>query len=221
MRKRPFLLFLCSLLFLYFPVEWTIRLSSGQPFRWVEALFFVLLPLFLIFGLIKVTKVGWYTLVSMIALWGIQDLNLYYSTRGQAWSLLSHLGIYLLSLSYFINPRVRHLYFDPKMRWWRTKPRFETFLPLVIQRENHWDYPTMRNISEGGCFLETSQLGGVAEKVFVYILLPIPLSVSVIKVEGEVRWVSNSQSKRGMGIQFHGLSQSEQSVIREFVHRGF
>jgi Tfp pilus assembly protein PilZ len=106
------------------------------------------------------------------------------------------------------------------MRWWRTKPRFETFLPLVIQRENQWDYPTMRNISEGGCFLETSQLGTVAEKVLIYILLPIPLRVSVIKVEGEVRWVSNSESKLGMGIQFHGLSQNDQSVIREFVRRG-
>ncbi len=220
MRRRPVLLFVSALLLLYFPIEWSWRLSTGHPFTWLESCIFGIIPFFLIAGLLKVTKVGWYTLIAMVFLWGLQDLNLYYSTRGKTWSFLSHLGIYLFSLSYFINPRVRHLYFDPKLRWWRTKPRFETHLPIIIKRENHWDYPIMKNISEGGCFLETLELGQVSDPVVMNILLPLPLPASVIKVEGEVRWLSNSESKKGMGIQFKNLAPTDMISIKEFVRRG-
>lgn len=220
MYRRPFLLFLSTLLFLYFPLEWGYQLYQGHPFHWIDALLDSVLPFFLMFGLLRVTRVGWYTLVALIALLGIRDLNTYYTVHGKPWSLFSHLGIYLFSLSYFINPRVRHLYFDPKLRWWRTKPRFETYLPLIMNLNHNWDYPVMKNISEGGCFLETKEVGAVADKVFLKIPLPIPLSVSVIKVEGEVRWVNNSENKQGMGIQFRNLTPTDQFAIQEFVRLG-
>ena len=220
MRRRPLLLLFSALLFFYFPIELGIRLYSGHPCSWVELVFFGLLPLVLIAGLVKVSKVGWYTLVALIALWGVQDLNLYYSTRGKTWSFLSHLGIYLFSLSYFINPRIRHLYFDPKLRWWRTKPRFETHLPAVMKWGAQWDYPILRNISEGGCFLELDQFLAISDMVSLNIPLPIPLTTSVIKVEGEVRWVSKDEKNPGMGIQFKGVSSKDLEAIKEFIRRG-
>ncbi len=219
MHRRPILLIIFALFFLYFPMEWGYRLYQKHPFNWIEAILLGVLPCLLIVGLVRVTQVGWYALVALIALWGVQDLNIYYSTRGKAWNFISHLGIYLFSLSYFINPRIRHLYFDPKLRWWRTKPRFETYLPMIINRNNSWEYPTMRNISEGGCFLETKQFGVISEKVFLNMLLPVPLSVSVIQVEGEIRWVCDSETKPGMGIQFKNLAEKDLSAIQEFVRR--
>lgn len=220
MRRRPFLLFVSALLLLYFPLEWLFRLYSHHSFSWVEAMLFGAIPLFLIGGLLKVNKLGWYTLVAMVALWGIQDLNTYYSTHGHSWKLLSHLGIYIFSLSYFINPRVRHIYFDPKLRWWRQKPRYETHVPTVIQNQSVWDYPVMKNISEGGCFLETKQLFPISDTLSLNILLPVPLTVSVIKVSGEVRWISDSDSKPGMGIQFQNLAAKDASAIQDFLKRG-
>lgn len=220
MRRRPVLLLLSALLFLYFPLEWGLRLYNGHPFYGIEALIFGAFPFVLIAGLVRVTKVGWYTLVALVALWGIQDLNVYYSTRGKTWSFFSHLGIYLFSLSYFINPRIRHLYFDPKLRWWRTKPRFETHLPMMIKNGAQWDYPTLRNISEGGCFLETDQLLPISEIIALNIPLPVPLTTSVIKLEGEVRWVSQSDNKRGMGVQFKEVTSKDLGVIKEFIRRG-
>lgn len=220
MVKRPVLLLLASILFLYFPVEWSYKLVKNYPFHGLDFIFYAVLPLFLLVGLVRVTKVGWYTLIAFVALLGVQDLNVYYASRGQPWSLVSHLAIYIFSLSYFINPRVRHLYFDPKLRWWRTKPRFETYLPLIIRRDHLWDYPVMKNISEGGCFIETQHLGGVADKIRLSIPLPVPLSLSVIQVEGEVRWVSESQSRTGMGIQFKNLGPKDLFAIKEFVRLG-
>jgi Tfp pilus assembly protein PilZ len=91
---------------------------------------------------------------------------------------------------------------------------------MVIKRGSEWDYPTMRNISEGGCFLETTNLGGISEMVHLNILLPLPLPVSVIKAQGEVRWVSDSESHSGMGIQFKELSSKDLTAIKEFLRRG-
>ena len=220
MNRRPFLLFLSSLVFLYFPLELGYRAVHTHKFSWVDCFFFGIVPIFLIVRLLRVTKLGWYTLVAMVALWGIHDLHLFYATRGGDWRFFSHLAIYILSLSYFINPRVRHLYFDPKMRWWRTKPRFETHHPTITLRDKIWDYPVMRNISEGGCFLETQRECSISDKIFLNIPLPVPLSVSVIKAEGEVRWISKSESKPGIGVQFKNLSPQDLLAVQQFVKIG-
>lgn len=219
MHRRPILLIISALLLLYFPMERGYHFYLHKNISFLDAILFGLIPIFLIAGLVKVTRVGWYTLIAMIALWGIQDLNVYYLSHGKNWSFFLHLGIYAFSLSYFINPRVKHLYFDPKLRWWRTKPRYETHLSLIVKQDNYWDYPLMRNISEGGCFLETKSVYSLDGKIDLSIPLPVPLKISVIQLEGEVRWVSLSESKPGMGIQFKNISNKNLSALKDFVRR--
>jgi hypothetical protein len=220
MRKRPLALFFCSLLFLYFPLELFFRWSQqgrGEIFDFVLS---VVLPLTLMAGLIRVSKVGWYTLIAMVALWGVRDLYEYYHSEGMGVGpLLVHISIYCLSMGYFINPRVRHLYFDPKLRWWRTKPRYETHVPFIMASEAEWQYPILRNISEGGCFIETSHLLNVNDSIDIAIPLPVPLSVSVIKTKGEVRWVSTNPVRHGMGVQFIDAPPLHTKAIREYVRR--
>lgn len=222
MRKKPFLLFLCASLFLYFPVEFFLRLW-GQGMAHVESfdvLLSVILPLVLIAGLLRVTKAGWYTLVAVIALWGIRDLYIYYSKHGQSLTpLFVHLVIYITSLSYFINPRVRHLYFDARLRWWRTKPRYETHLPFVLRSRSEWHYPILGNISEGGCFVETPHAFELNDKVEITIPLPIPLNLSVIKTMAEIRWVSRNPLRLGIGVQFENLTPPTTKALKQFVHK--
>jgi len=221
MKKRPLSLFLSSLLFLYFPFELFIRVwtKDFSPAT-TDILLSVVFPIALLFGLIRVTLVGWYNLIALISLWGVRDLYEYYMSRGASLgALIVHLGIYALSLSYFINPRIRHLYFDPKMRWWKTKPRYETHMALMTSHDKRWDYPILRNISEGGCFIETPTPAGMNETVAIAIPLPVPLEVSVIKAVGTVRWVSRSPSMHGMGIQFNDPDPQHVRAIQEFVRR--
>ena len=221
MRKKPLSLFLASLIFLYFPLEYFWELSTlKEPFTAVSCVLSIVLPLILIAGLLRVTKVGWYTLVATIALWGIWDLNHYYQSRTTSVGpLITHLSIYLISLGYFINPRIRHLYFDPKLRWWRQKPRYETHLPFMMHNQTDWFYPVLRNISEGGCFIETPHLLHANDKIAISIPLPVPLGVSVIKTQGEVRWVSKNPLRQGMGIQFVNFDRSNGRAIREYVRQ--
>lgn len=221
MRTRPFFLFACSLLFLYFPLESVSRWwNDGAKPNGGDFLFSFVLPILLILGLIRVTKLGWYTLIALVALWGIRDLQQFYAaeTRDIA-PLVVHLLIYTVSIFYFITPRVRHLYFDPKQRWWRTKPRYETHLPFLLKNQGEWHYPILRNVSEGGCFVETAHPLSVHEKIHVTIPLPVPLNVSVIKAEGEVRWISKNPLCSGMGVEFREATEPNREALREFVRR--
>jgi hypothetical protein len=219
MRKRPVLLFISALLFLYFPLEFLWRVFGEAPFRFADFCLSFFLPILMLYGLIRVTKIGWYTLVAVVALLGIRDLQSYYAAQGNMIQFLVHILIYMASLSYFINPRIRHLYFDPKSRWWRTKRRYETHLPFLLNHSSVWHYPLLKNISEGGCFIETPHPLEVSDLVKITIPLPVPLGVSVLRTEGEVRWVSNHPRRCGMGIQFRNIEPAHERALREFVRQ--
>lgn len=220
MRKRPLSLFLSALLFLYFPIAMVWRWTQGSPIVALDILLSGVFPLVLLVGLIRVTKIGWYTLIAVVALWGFRDLYDYYGSNGaNQWMLFTHLVIYCVSLAYFINPRVRHLYFDPKLRWWRVKPRYETHISFLMNHQENWHYPILRNISEGGCFIETPHLLAVGDMLQISIPLPIPLSVSVLRTSGEVRWVSNNPLRLGMGVQFKDPAPAHAKALKEYVHR--
>ncbi|MEZ4749995.1 MAG: PilZ domain-containing protein [Bdellovibrionota bacterium] len=190
MRRRPIALTLCALVFLYFPISWGVQVWRGHPVYFGDVLFSLILPALLLVGLMRVVRVGWYTLIAFGFIWGARDLYIYYSSQGANLApIVVHLFIYLVRLSYFINPRVRHLYFDPRMHWWKTKQRFETHMPTIVRHQGEWFYPIMRNISEGGCFWKSPRHAG--ERSLGHSSpLPEPLNVPVIKARGEIRWVS-------------------------------
>lgn len=219
MQKRPALIFFCALMFLYFPAETLFQWRhNGIQLTTSDIIISLVLPVVLLFGLLRVNQFGWYTLIAGVTLWGIRDLNEYYLSHGAPGSaLFIHLCIYVLSLGYFINPRIRHLYFDPKARWWRTKPRYETNLPILLNHQAQWHYPILKNMSEGGCFIETPHLFESSELIQIAIPLPYPLNVSVIRTTGEVRWVSKNPMRMGMGIQFRNLSPESEKAVRAFV----
>lgn len=218
MPKRPLTLVLAALVFLYFPAEVFDNYWHHHHVSALDLLLSVALPLAAMVGILHVSRIGWYTLFAGIALWGINDLYHYYQASGAgATTLFAHLLIYLSSVAYFINPRIRHLYFDPKLRWWRTKPRYETHLPMMMQHHQQWHYPVLRNISDGGCFIETPHPAEMGSTVGVVIPLPVPLEVSVIQAEGQVRWISNNPLRHGMGVQFTFSSKKHAKAVKQFV----
>lgn len=217
MRKRPLALILASCIFLYFPALLFSDFFRGLPTTTVDWLLSGVLPLILTIGLLKVNRVAWYTLFCFVFLWGIRDFQDIQTDETPVWKVLIHLGVYLLGVSYFINPQIRRLYFDPKLRQWRTKRRFETHGPAIIQKGEKYTYPILRNISEGGCFLETPHPLEVLDRLHIIIPLPVPLELSSLQLTGEVRWISDKQDKMGMGIQFHNPQDLELKVLKKFV----
>lgn len=220
MKRRPIFLLVAASLFSYFPLMLLWRFADGASVRPVEWVLDFALPLALIVSLVRVTRVGWYTLVAYVALLGIRDLRDYYGTsaRGVV-SLVTHLAIYAVSIAYFIHPRVRRLYFDPKMHWWKTKPRFDTHAAALCRLSTGaWTYPVLRNLSAGGCFLETSVAPSTGEIVEVRIPVPFAAEVAVLRSRGEVRWISRKADKIGYGVKFLDMPQSNEKALRRYLN---
>lgn len=217
MRRRPLLLFIASCLFLIFPFELGYEAYRGAKIHASDWIMSGVLPILLLVGLIRVSKVGWYTLIALVSLWGMRDLYTYYSAERSAIPFLSHILIYAFSMTYFINPRIRHLYFDPKLRWWRSKPRYETHHSVILNAHEKSFYPIIRNISEGGCFLEMGEKLNLADTVEVVFPLPVPLGKSIFTAAGVVRWISNQAERPGFGIEFKDVTTGDQNALNQFV----
>lgn len=220
MKKRPLALALCCLLLLYFPAETLARYAGGYEVRWIDAVLSGLAPAVIAWGLWRVTKIGWYTLVAFVALLGINDLATFYRLEGAGLgTLLAHITVFGLSLGYFINPRIRSLYFDPKLCWWKPKPRYETHLPMLVHDGKQWHYPILRNVSESGCFIEMAHPLPTETRLALAIPLPIPLKVPVIHTEAVVRWSSPNPLRCGMGVEFQKPAPPHRKAIRQYVQQ--
>lgn len=226
MKHRPLVLIFASFLFLFFPLEWWAenyreRLTFAQSLRADFFGFFlsVIVPLILMAGLMRVSRFGWYSLICFAVVWGARDAHsLARFEGGSPWTVVGHLLVFAVSLFYFIHPRIRTLYFDPKQQWWKTKPRYVTHLPALCFDGINWHYPILANISHGGCFLETPHLPASESTVTVAIPLPEPHGVAVLRAKGLVRWVSRDQNKTGFGVQFTELDRKNRRALKRLVY---
>lgn len=58
----------------------------------------------------------------------------------------------ILVVMYFLVPTVRQIYFDPRLRWWESKPRYNVFYDAEIRYSNLTTSGAVKNISETGMF---------------------------------------------------------------------
>lgn len=217
MRKRPLALIAASCLFLCFPLSLVWKHLQQEPVSAADLFLSGFLPLLLTISLIRVDRIAWYTLFGFVFLWGIRDFQGVQSEAVAFPTVLLHVFIYLLGVSYFINPRIKRLYFDPKLQWWRTKRRYEMHGPAIFDIGNKTFYPTLKNISEGGCFLETPHIQPLTQEIDVLIPFPIPFQQSSLKVVGQVRWISTHSGIQGMGIQFLSLSPEAKKALKRLL----
>lgn len=87
----------------------------------------------------------------------------------------------------------------------------------MVSRAEGTEYRVLRNISEGGCFIESDAPFSMNTSFDIDLPLPIPLNVSVLSVKGEVRWVSTAQGMTGMGVQFLGEDRLQKRTLKAFV----
>lgn len=217
MKSRPLGLIISSLLFLFFPLHLSWQSLQGRVVTSPDWIFNVCLPILLVFGLLKVNRLAWYTLFGFIFLLGMRD---YRAIKNETYSLtqaLSHLFIYALSLAYFINPKVKRLYFDPKLQWWRTKERYEAHGPAILETKEKTLYGHLKNISEGGCFIETGQPLDQNEKFRLLLPLSRPLPEASLKFEAEVRWTSSKSEYSGMGVLFLNVDKEANQKMKRFL----
>lgn len=223
MSKRPLHLAAVAGLFLLFPLEFLWRANQVGTWEWPDFVISVVLPIALATSLWRVTRLAWFALFGVLLLWSIRDLYFVQAASGAGLlAFLGHLGIYGLSLAYFLQPRVRVLYFDPQARWWNTKPRYSVSLPAIIETTGTSYYPLMKNLSDGGCFVELKTQTIPDALLTVRVPLPEPYaegSTSVLELQGEIRWVNRQEGTHGYGIQFLRCPRAMRRALLQVIER--
>jgi len=109
-------------------------------------------------------------------------------------------------VTYFLLPQVRLAYFDPKVRWWEAKPRYEAKVQVFRRGSNSMLGLTL-NFAEGGILLETS------ERLDINQTIPMKLTFGNTSFDGEGRvvWQTNPSLQR-YGIQFLHTAESKKNA---------
>jgi len=135
-------------------------------------------------------------------------------TNMTLWSFVFLVGILLvdfLAVAYFVVPSVRSVYFDPRLRWWETAPRYSLSLDGRINEQNG----IIKNISIGGLFIEAWSGFEQNQKVE----LEWTFENQQLKVPGRIVF----RNTKGYGVQFQhtpATSKSVKDLVQVLQQRG-
>ncbi len=221
MRTRPWALVVLAVIQLLTPVvnllfnAWIYRVPVRLVFRWswdngwLTLMEFWVIPVLAAFAILRMRRWS-YALFVVAMLWMLgRHIFLWSQSQGTvSTSAMIYVTVLQLALvTYFLLPAVRTPFFDPRVRWWETKPRFELLLPVLLRRDptTAWIKATILNLSEGGCFIECS------EKLESGDSLDVEIDVFSQKFEARGKVVHArevSGEKRCYGIQFAHQAES-------------
>jgi hypothetical protein len=144
-----------------------------------------------------------------------------YHSRGGAVSLGLLIGVLLLDLIivfYFFLPAVRAVYFDPRLRWWETNPRYRTNINA------RWKSPTgeyngeILNFSVGGLFFKSAQTPQDNSEIEV----SFDFEEKSYRLTG-LAILHSHQKNMGFGMKFHATPKNTKAgaeLVKKFDAAG-
>lgn len=173
MKKKPWSIIVLSVLHWISPIG-NILVNAYQTQvsvpEFVSALFIpgneihffvlVLLPLisgFCIFHCRKWSYAVYICLMIIPFIYSFMTLKGNYELYDVTFRLLVYF-VNVLIVGYFMMPNIRNIYFNPRIRWWQTDPRFETdFLAEIFLQDEKIGSGQIKNISVGGFFIAMTE----------------------------------------------------------------
>jgi hypothetical protein len=131
------------------------------------------------------------------------------------------LGIYLIAfylinllvVGYFILPQVRQVYFDPRLRWWETKPRFKAEFETGFTWVDQKGRGEIKNLSEGGLFIETDMKMNTMGRIDI----DFKYKDVMYNLKGEIVYSKNSNGRHGYGITLIG-NETQKEMVKRLIH---
>lgn len=123
--------------------------------------------------------------------------------------------VYLVNLAvvgYFLIPAVREVYFNARLRWWESHPRYEVDASATLRVDGKEIQGKIRNISVGGIFLEANQSLEVPKDVEV----KFDVHRYSFDLSGKLLYI-NPQMSQGYGVQFTDLKFSQKRDLKRMV----
>lgn len=235
MRTRPWPLVLLALAQILSPVftvlfnAWVLDVHPRHVLGWI----FLRSPLEIFESLLLMPiagiaiyrmKRGSYAIFFAALTWALVSNFKQWSYASHAISLPAIVGMYVAQLAlagYFLMPSVRRTYFDPRVRWWESKPRYELKAPAVLEVGSEKGEGELLNVSEGGAFLATARTWNTGEKA----KLTFWIMSQEFQIEGRVVHARElSPERRCYGIEFIHTPESQKrfrGVARGLAELGF
>jgi hypothetical protein len=167
--------------------------------EWIKTLIFLLAPILGGILIYICKRWSYYLYLSLMVVPCVYGY--FFWLRQPSFELALYLILaYLINLTmvvYFMLPQVRQVYFDPRLRWWETKPRFEVEVDTEIFIQDQVAKGYIKNISEGGVFVETS----LVLKVTDNIRINFKYKDTNYMFNGNVVFIKNLDVQKGYGIK--------------------
>ena len=228
MKQRPWPIILLALFHVVAPVgniivnAWLAKVNLTfylhvlfSPENRVTLCVFTLVPLAGAVLIYICKKWSYYAYIALMTVPFAYSLISYFksATIAMTVALILFYIINMLVIGYFLLPATRRLYFDPRLRWWETKPRYKTDFQCQVEYQGQQHWVEIKNISEGGAFLETSsEFPEDAEmKIFFND------SQGVLHLDGFVVY-KRMQTPIGYGFKFNKES-SRQARLKELLKK--
>lgn len=117
----------------------------------------------------------------------------------------------ILVVSYVLLPNVRAAYFNPRLRWWESKPRYRFEANISIKRDSKEVLGKISNISEGGVFISTEGPIGVDQ------LINISFKIFGRHFDVIGKTLYQKGSDYSYGIEFQRLTSNDLKNIRAVI----
>ena len=101
--------------------------------------------------------------------------------------------------------------------------RIDTDLTMFLKTSEGLIKAVVKNISEGGVFVQTDHLLDIATNLTLHLFLPDVSNASIVKeieVKGVITWVNPKElhwAQKGMGIKFLEMTKDKADPIKNFV----
>jgi hypothetical protein len=179
MRQRPWALIILAFIQMLSPFfnvlanSWTLGVKPNYVLGWIMERppieifeFFFLMPI-AGFGILRMKK--WSYLVAFAAMgWSLiaNIRHLQYTMHTHStFVLVLVYGLQAALVLYFLLPSVRTTYFNPRVRWWEAKPRFQLKIPCDLKVHHQTTEGAVLNVSQGGVFIQVKKGFNVGDMV--------------------------------------------------------
>lgn len=151
----------------------------------------------------------WSFFVYLLSMLGLLIVTYFgYIERASSLSVFSIVIVFSLNIfivTYFLVPAVRRVYFDPRLRWWESMPRYSCEITANIKDKDKDYIGKVANFSEGGLFFQPNYLPADNAPIIIsfnYENVPYDFNGTVIH-HGQKNLV-------GFGVKFvHSLRQKQ------------
>jgi uncharacterized membrane protein len=115
-------------------------------------------------------------------------------------------------VSYILLPKVRAPYYDPRLRWWETKPRYVFETDIKITYADIVTEGKMTNISEGGLFAI------IPTAIEPNTILKLNLSILENDLEILAKIVYRKPDGTSHGLQFHEVTGDQKKALKKIIN---